>query len=432
MDFKLTTPVAFIIFNRPDVTFKVFERIRQAQPEQLFIIADGPRDNKVGEAEKCAKCRAVKDMVDWECDVHTNFAEKNMGCKDRVYSGISWVFENVDEAIILEHDCLPSKSFFRFCQELLEKYRYDTRVNVISGSNHHWLDGIKESYGFVSRLYMWGWATWKRAWQLNDINMTLWPECKKNKYLKRILSPKEFVEMSNAFQATYEGRIDTWDYQFGFANYLNHGLDIVPKVNMIRNIGFSSDGLYTRNPFAKDALYLEEEMEFPIVHPKIMLPLEDITETFEPTPSQEELMLEIQQISARFEELLNVGQYSAAIDYFKDTLKNAKVIHPNYVFFLAYACLMKNDYEHAFSLADVLITNKVMPIQQFLAFARIFLIQNHFEEGFYIWNKILNSFSIEDDFLKNELNSAVKSAQVKFFAEKYPNIQKFILTPPRL
>ncbi len=433
MDFKLTTPVAFIIFNRPDVTFKVFERIRQAKPDKLFIIADGSREGKIGEAEKCAQCRTIKDMVDWNCEVHINFAEKNMGCKNRVYSGISWVFENVDEAIILEDDCLPSASFFRFCQELLEKYRYDTRVTVISGSNHNYLNGIKESYGFVSGTFMWGWATWKRAWKLNDIDMTLWPECRKNKYLKRILSQKHYLELSNAFQATYEGKIDTWDYQFAFANYLNHSLDIVPKVNMIRNIGFNTDATHTLNFLVKDAFYFEEEMEFPLVHPKIMLPLEDITESVEPNPSQEEILLDINQRTSTFVELINAEKYDAVIYYFKDTLKNSLslIMHPNYIYFLAYAYLMKNDYEHAFSLADTLIINKVIPIQQFIIFARVFFMQDHFEEGFYIWNKILDILNIEDAFLKNELISAIKSADIKFLSEKYPNIQKW-LTPPVL
>lgn len=431
MEFKLTTPVAFIIFNRPDVTLKVFERIRQAKPEKLFIIADGAREDRIGEAEKCEQCRAVTNMVDWQCEVHTNFAEKNMGCKNRVYSGISWVFENVDEAIILEDDCLPSQSFFRFCQELLEKYRYDTRVTVISGSNHNYLNDVKESYGFVSRLYMWGWATWKRAWNLTDINMTLWQECRKNKYLKRILSPKEYVEMSNAFQATYEGKIDTWDYQFCFANYLNHGLDIVPKVNMIRNIGFRPDATHTANIFSKETFYLDEEMDFPLVHPKVMLPLEDITESFEPNPSQEEILLDINQRVSRFVEFINAEKYSAVIDYFKDTLKNSKVIYPDYVYFLAYAYLMKGDYEQACSLAEEILNTNAIPIEKFIIFARLFVMHRRFEEGFQIWNKILLRLNIKDDFLRNELATAVKEFGKKFDGEKYTAIKKFILPPPR-
>ena len=124
-EFYFKTPVLFIIFNRPETTMQVFERIRQARPPKLFIVADGARKDKPGEAEKCEQCRAIKDMVDWQCEVYTNFADENIGCKNRVASGISWVFEQVEEAIILEDDCLPNMSFFRFCQEMLEKYKND-------------------------------------------------------------------------------------------------------------------------------------------------------------------------------------------------------------------------------------------------------------------------------------------------------------------
>ena len=133
--FKLTTPVAFIIFNRPDTTRIVFEEIKKAKPEKLLIIADGPRNNKPGEKERCAETRAIVENIDWECEVLRNYSDKNMGCKNRVASGLNWVFENVEEAIILEDDCLPDQSFFRYCQELLEKYRDDKRIMLIAGDN---------------------------------------------------------------------------------------------------------------------------------------------------------------------------------------------------------------------------------------------------------------------------------------------------------
>ncbi len=267
MNFKLTTPVAFIIFNRPDFTLKVFERIRQAKPEKLFLIADGARDNKIGEFEKVQQCRAIKDMVDWKCEVKTNFADKNMGCKNRVYSGISWVFDNVDEAIILEDDCLPSMSFFRFCQELLEKYRNDTRITVIS--NHDWVEDFEGSYTFANRLRMWGWASWKRAWKLNDIDMNLWAEVRKKEILKKIcLNEFDYVRMINELQRTYDGKIDTWDNQFGLANYLYHGLCIIPQVNMVRNIGFGANATHTFDKFSKEAFYSDDDMEFPLIHPQ--------------------------------------------------------------------------------------------------------------------------------------------------------------------
>ncbi|MBR1396888.1 MAG: hypothetical protein IJ563_05075 [Selenomonadaceae bacterium] len=133
---------------------------------KLFIVADGPRANKPGEMEKVQQCRAIKDMVDWECEVHTNFSDVNMGCKNRIVSGINWVFEQTEELIILEDNCVPDLSFFRFCQELLEKYRNDNRVLSIAGSNHDEFEYFDESYAFSKFSSPWGWATWKRAWIL--------------------------------------------------------------------------------------------------------------------------------------------------------------------------------------------------------------------------------------------------------------------------
>ena len=427
MEFKLTTPVAFIIFNRPDVTFRVFERIRRAKPTQLFIIADGPRPERGGvEAEKCEQCRSIKDKVDWDCEVHVNFAEKNMGCKNRVYSGISWVFENVDEAIILEDDCLPSLSFFRFCQELLEKYRNDTRIMTIAGSNHDFAEEFDESYNFVSRMYCWGWATWKRSWNLNDVNMTLWAECRKGDYLRKILSHKEYVELTNAFQLTYEGKVDTWDYQFCLANYLNHGLNIVPKINLVWNIGFRPDATHTLNLLDKGAFYLDEEIEFPLIHPRIMLPRENLDENFEPQPSQEELQTDFQQRDATFKHLMNTQNYDGVVNYFKDTLKNGKFIHFSYVYYLAFACLMKNDYEHAVELAENILSWNVISPQSFMIFVQMFFSQQHFSEAFTILDKILERVPTVDDQTKTELIALVQNNIKNFSYEKYPNIAKLI------
>jgi hypothetical protein len=134
-NYQLRTPVALLIFNRPDTTERVFKAIAQAQPLKLLVVADGPRDGRPGEATLCEQTRAVITQVDWPCQVITNFADNNMGCKLRVASGIDWIFEQVEEAIILEDDCLPDPSFFRFCDEMLERYRDNERVGMVSGGN---------------------------------------------------------------------------------------------------------------------------------------------------------------------------------------------------------------------------------------------------------------------------------------------------------
>ena len=131
-DIKIYTPVLFLIFNRPDTTRQVFNEIRKAQPAQLFVAADGPRKDRDSDFELCKKTREIVRQVDWDCEVFTRFQEENLGCKRAVSSAIDWFFSNVEEGIILEDDCVPDQSFFPFCQELLEKYRHDERIMMIS------------------------------------------------------------------------------------------------------------------------------------------------------------------------------------------------------------------------------------------------------------------------------------------------------------
>ncbi len=194
-DWQLTTPVAFIIFKRPDTTRKVFEEIRRAKPPKLLVIADGPRPNIVGEAEKCAAARAIIDSVDWECEVLKNYSDENLGCKQRVSSGLDWVFDNVEEAIILEDDCLPHPTFFRFCEELLEKYRGDERIMTIGGTNllKNWKSDI-QSYHCSNYFNCWGWATWKRVWKHYDVDMKLWGNLEiRNRIADVIVDKKQYL-----------------------------------------------------------------------------------------------------------------------------------------------------------------------------------------------------------------------------------------------
>ncbi len=183
----IKTPVVVIIFKRTDTTEKVFEAIRLAKPPKLFVIADGPRADHPGEAEKCEAARAIIERVDWECEVLKNYSDTNLGCAKRVSSGLDWVFSNVEEAIILEDDCVPHLTFFPFCEELLEKYRYDTRIASISGQNVQFgRERTNYSYYFSRYNHCWGWATWRRAWQHFDFDMKLWPEIKKGHLLDDI------------------------------------------------------------------------------------------------------------------------------------------------------------------------------------------------------------------------------------------------------
>jgi hypothetical protein len=166
-DFQLTTPVAFLIFNRPDTTAKVFEAIRQAKPPKLLVVADGPRPDRPDDIEKCKAARGVVEQVDWDCEVLRNYSDVNLGCKKRVSSGLDWVFNTVEEEIILEDDCLPHPTFFRFCEELLDYYRHDERIMVISGDNFQFGRNCTEySYYFSRYNHCWGWSTWRRSKEL--------------------------------------------------------------------------------------------------------------------------------------------------------------------------------------------------------------------------------------------------------------------------
>jgi hypothetical protein len=269
----MKTPIALIIFNRADTTARVFEAIRQAQPLKLFVIADGPRQGKVGEAEKCAAARAIVDRVDWKCEVKTNYSDTNLGCKLRPASGIDWVFEQVEEAIILEDDCLPDPTFFAFCDEMLERYREDRRMMAICGNNFQFgRQRTRDSYYFSRYPHCWGWATWRRAWQHFDLDMKLWPTVRDGNWLQDILTEDAEVKMwEKTFQCVYDRTIDTaWDYQWTFACWIHSGLAILPSVNLISNIGFGANATHTTGG-GKLANMSVEAISQPLAHPQFVL-----------------------------------------------------------------------------------------------------------------------------------------------------------------
>jgi hypothetical protein len=273
----MKTPIAFLIFNRPDTTEKVFDLIRQAKPPKLLVVADGPRPDKIGEAQKCALTRAIIDRVDWQCEVITNYSDLNLGCKLRVSSGIDWVFQQVEEAIILEDDCVPDLSFFRYCEELLERYRHDTRIFFISGDNFQF--GRKrttDSYYFSKCTNntppIWGWATWRRAWQYYDVDVKLLAAMPDNDWLEDILGDRKIVELwKQRFQSIYDRRFDTWDYQLVFACWVQSGLIILPNVNLVSNIGYGSEATHSKTTITEFANMPVESMSFPMQDSELMI-----------------------------------------------------------------------------------------------------------------------------------------------------------------
>jgi len=235
----LQTPVLLVVFNRPDTTQRVFDAIREQKPKYLYVAADGPRKNKPGEAEVCQQVRDIIKQVDWDCEVKTLFHEQNLGCKMAEASAFTWFFENVEQGIILEDDTLPNPTFFRYCEELLEKYKDDTRIGHISGNN--FLPDVIEkglSYDYGSRPYAWGWAGWRRAWRNYDVDFPFW-ETQKNKRSILFHNKREKIYYSSFIPDTIYNRngINTWDTQWIFALRLQNQLCIYPSINLVENIG---------------------------------------------------------------------------------------------------------------------------------------------------------------------------------------------------
>lgn len=242
MEINFNTPILFLIFNRPDTTQKVFDVIKRVQPKQLFVAADGPRSNKLGEKEKCEETRKIINQINWDCEVRTLFRDENLGCGKAVSGAITWFFKNVEEGIILEDDCLPNESFFTFCKLLLEKYRYNDEIAIISGNNFNKQKIGNADYYFSKISHIWGWATWRRTWNKYDIKISEYTNFKKEKKIEKIWSNSRFQKYwIYIFDEVYNNNIKTWDYQLVFSLFLNNSLCICPNVNLVSNIGFGKD-----------------------------------------------------------------------------------------------------------------------------------------------------------------------------------------------
>jgi hypothetical protein len=266
---QLETPVALIVFNRPEPTRRVFAAVAAARPSHLLLIADGPRTDRAGESDRCELVRKIVTAVDWPCKVETNFAAENLGCRRRVISGLNWVFSLVEEAIILEDDCLPDPTFFSFCSGLLDHYRDRNQVGMISGFSHlstrfH----FDYSYTFSIMVGIWGWATWRRAWKEYDEHLSSWPQVKADGFLTQLFPEKRSVAFwTRVFDAMYDGTgPDTWDYQWVYTCFTRNWLSIVPSRSLVQNIGFGVDATHTTgaNP---DLAHPAVSISFPLQHP---------------------------------------------------------------------------------------------------------------------------------------------------------------------
>ncbi len=245
---SLKTPIALVIFNRPDLASTVFERIREAQPDRLFVIADGPRPSQPEDISKCEATREIIDNgIDWPCEVCKDYSDKNLGCGKRVSSGVDWVFQKVDRAIILEDDCIPDISFFNFAEELLIKYEDEPRVMHISGTSWN-PPGLpkSDSYFFSAYSMVWGWATWRRAWEHFDYEMKRWDEKKDLSEIYSIFNSEvEINRRKRYWTQVSKDQIHIWDNQWFFAIRSYNGICISPRRNLVKNIGLRPDATHT-------------------------------------------------------------------------------------------------------------------------------------------------------------------------------------------
>ena len=261
-------PVLLLVFNRPDLGAQVFERVRQVRPDRLFIAADGPRPDRLGEADLCTESRRIVERVDWPCEVKTLFREQNLGCRKAISAAVTWFLENVESGVILEDDCLPDPTFFRFCEELLVRYSEDERVMAISG-NHFQRPSFDPggSYYFSIYPHCWGWATWRRAWQHYDDNMVDWPSARETGWLNGLMQKPEIADYNKrVFDVAHQGRVDSWAYRWTYACMRNSGLAVLPCINLVTNIGFDDRSTHT----AANMEFLQIRsgvMPFPLRHP---------------------------------------------------------------------------------------------------------------------------------------------------------------------
>jgi hypothetical protein len=269
----LNTAVLFIIFNRTDTATKVFDAIKAARPERLYIAGDGPRKDVHADEINCNEARNIVTKIDWDCEVHTLFRQENLGTKYGIIAALDWFFKHEEEGIILEHDCLPTDFFFQFCSTLLSKYRDDTRVMHIGGTNLQF--GKRRGNGsyYFSRISsIWGFATWRRVWKMYDEQMKMFPRFEQEDQMINLFSDRRIATwITNMARSVYEGKIANWDYPLGFSIICNNGLCITPNENLVSNIGFGDGATHTTDASHAHAnIPLGKMTE--IVHPLFFVP----------------------------------------------------------------------------------------------------------------------------------------------------------------
>lgn len=262
----MKTPILLMTFNRPGPTARVFDEIRKIKPKNLFISTHGPRENKPDDVPKCEEVLKIVKNIDWPCDVKYLFRDKNLGCKLGCAGAITWFFNNVPEGIVLEDDCLPDPTFFRFCEEMLEYYRDHKNIAIISGHNVDGTIDTPYSYIFTRYGHLWGWASWAKVWKNYDVTMKFWLDKKNQSRIKKAIDDRTRWNYSRLmYENTFSGKKDTWDYQWESNRLLNGLISILPKENMIENLGFGPDATHTK-ALKSDLILSRRQTIFSLIH----------------------------------------------------------------------------------------------------------------------------------------------------------------------
>lgn len=245
-----TEPLLLIAFNRPDHLEKLIERLRETEPQRVYVAVDGPRPGHPTDADRVARTRELVQAINWTTDVHTLFQDSNLGCGLGVSTALTWFFEHEERGIILEDDILPRESFFGFCTELLDRYADDERVLAISGCNFvppQDQGRPKDAYRFSRVPHIWGWATWRRSWALHNLDMSDWRSRMSTRQLWEVAghSPSGLVFWRSIFDLMARGRVDTWDMQLVFEGMARGMLTATSNVNLVDNIGFGDGATHT-------------------------------------------------------------------------------------------------------------------------------------------------------------------------------------------
>ena len=265
----MKSAVLFIIFKRPDTTRRVFDRIREAQPPRLYIAADGPRKDHVGESEKCQAARKVVEYIDWPCEVYRLYRDENLGCGVGPFTAITWFFEHEEQGIIIEDDILPHIDFFKYCDEMLDRYKDDESIQLIAGRNSFYDDFQHEySYYKSSLFHIWGWASWRRVWNTYQYNTSEISFV----FFKKKLNSRSLLKKTNQywmriFERMQRQPIETWDFQLYFNEIINDRYSIIPFVNMVENIGFDKEATHTHKGKIKETTQ-KGNSPYPIKHPE--------------------------------------------------------------------------------------------------------------------------------------------------------------------